>query len=445
MELNLGLKQAQTLSFKQMQSMEILQMGLQELSERVNSELLENPVLETGENLRQNTAGSPAEQENNKIYSESYSRPSGELTDDMMARLYNIGTRDNQSLFEYIMEQLHGRDISPELLSAGEVLAANLDEHGYLREEPVAVGRGAGIAEDVMSEAFSVIRSLDPPGVGARNLEDCLCLQLGRLDNAEEAIEIVSNHLGALARNSFQTIAKATGYTVEEVGEALRLIRSLNPRPGDEFAVGGAVQYVLPDAAVSVSEGQLRVSYIERAIPQLNVSAYYENMLKKSDDEQVKEYLKERIHRAKWLINSIEQRKSTIVDCIEVICDLQREFFLHISDYLQPMTIYDVADTMGVHPTTVSRAIKDKFIRFEGKLYPLKFFFSRKLDAGVSAHMAKVMLKKIISEENKAKPLSDREIAERMEEMQVYISRRAVSKYRLELGIGSAGSRKIIP
>lgn len=455
MELNMSMKQTQTLSPQMMQSMEILQMGSQELLEYIENQVQENPVLEMEEKYAGKDEGVDLQRKlewlestdaQNRVYHQQDSEDDG--TDPVS----NYGNADEteENLYLYVLSQLELLDLEPELLEAGRFLVESLNQNGWLDEplEDLAVQMEKPL--DLAARALEIVQSLEPAGVGARTLSECLVLQLNRREDSGLAIRIAQDYLDPLSKNRYGFIAKALGATQEQVYAACELIRSLNPRPGGGFAARENLIYINPDIFVVNFPDHFELLTNDYFFRTLNVSSYYCRMLRDSKDDEVKDYLVNKVRQAKWVVRSIEQRRSTLMQCAEVMLDLQEDFFRHGPGHLKPMSLADIAQRVGVHESTVSRTVKDKYLQCSSGVYPLSYFFSRSLGGGVvggpgdasSPDTAKAMLKKLITEEDKHKPLSDQKLCELMAKDGCEISRRTVAKYRDELGIPSTTGRK---
>ena len=261
---------------------------------------------------------------------------------------------------------------------------------------------------------------------------------------------IAEHYLDALSKNRYGLIARELKASQEEVRAACDLIRSLNPRPGTGFAARENLTYINPDIIVVSFQDHFELLTNDYYFPTLNISGYYTRLLKESDDEQVKDYLTGKVRQAKWMVKAIEQRRSTLMSCAECILELQEDFFRKGPGHLVPLSLADVAQRIGVHESTVSRAVKDKYIQCSMGVYPLSYFFSRSLGASgaggeeaASPDAAKALLKKLIAGEDKKKPLSDQKLCELMAAQGCTLSRRTVAKYRDELHIPSTAGRKL--
>jgi RNA polymerase sigma-54 factor len=451
------LKQTQTLSPQMMQSMEILQMGSQELLEYIENLVQENPTVEVEENynqldefnqLKRKLEWLDSTDQQNRYYQQQ------DREDDRDDPLSNYGTveESEENLYLYVLSQLP--DLEEPMASAARMLVESLNQNGWLDEKLDELAGELGYPVDVLEQALAVVQSLEPAGVGARDLRECLTLQLKRRPGDHAlALTIVDRYLDALSKNRFGLIAKETAAEPEEVREACALIKSLNPKPGTGFAARENLTYINPDIIVVHFPDHFELLTNDYFFPTLSISGYYKGLMKETEDREVKEYLTNKVRQAKWVVRSIEQRRNTLMDCAGVILKLQENFFRKGAGHLVPMTLADVAERVGVHESTVSRAIKDKYIQCAGGVYPLSYFFSRGLGASsggrtgaqnpASPDFAKALLKKLIAEEDRRKPLSDQKLCERMAKEGCQLSRRTVAKYRDELNIPSTTGRKL--
>ena len=454
MELNLSQKQTQTLSPQMMQSMEVLQMGSQELLEYIEEAVQENPVLEPEESydkqdefssLRRKLEWLESTDPQNRYYHQ-------QDTEEEESPLKNYGTveDDDENLYYYVLSQLRVLELEPQVMEAGVFLVESLNQNGWLDEPLEELAAGAGCPLPVMERALEAVQSLEPAGIGARSLAECLKLQLVRRQPVNElAVRIVDSCLDALSKSRYGLIARELKAGQEEVRQACDLIRSLNPRPGTGFAARENLTYINPDIIVVSFPDHFELLTNDYYFPTLNISGYYTRLLKESDDEQVKDYLTDKVRQAKWMVKAIEQRRSTLMACAQCILELQEPFFRKGPGHLSPMSLADVAGHIGVHESTVSRAVRDKYIQCSMGVYPLSYFFSRSLgqtaaggEDAASPDAAKALLKKLIAEEDKKKPLSDQKLCERMAEQGCALSRRTVAKYRDELHIPSTTGRR---
>ena len=264
----------------------------------------------------------------------------------------------------------------------------------------------------ILEEGLSLLQTLDPPGVGARDLSQCLALQLQRLGETGPALAIVQRHLEHLARKQYHAIAQDLGISQAEVREAERQIQALDPRPGSAFAGREEPSYLIPDLAVVEAEEGLTVVYQNAYAPSLQLSGYYCDLQQRSTDPEVKQYLTDKIKQAQFVIQAVEQRRSTLLDCARAIVRRQEAFFRSAGGHLVPLRLSDVAQELAIHESTVSRAIREKYLQCARGVYPLSFFFSREVGAageGTSVHQIKSRLRELVEGEDKARPLSDQE------------------------------------
>ena len=458
MELSMSMKQTQTLSPQMMQSMEILQMGSQELLEYIQDQVQENPVLEMEEKygkgddtavLQRKLEWLESTDAQNRYYHQQ------DTEDDEKDPISNYGTVDEreENLYLYVLSQLEVMDLEPELLPVGRFLVESLNQNGWLDESVEDLAEELGKPVEEVEKALAAVQSLEPAGVGARNLSECLVLQLQRRhEDSELAIRIARDYLDPLSKSRYGLIAKSLGVCQEEVRTACDLIRTLNPRPGGGFAARENLVYINPDLFVVNFPDHFELLTNDYFFPDLNISGYYCRMLKSTEDNEVKDYLMGKVRQAKWVVHSIEQRRSTLLRCAECILELQEEFFRRGPGHLKPMCLADIAQKVGVHESTVSRTVRDKYLQCASGVYPLSYFFSRSLGAPAarpgteentsSPDFAKALLKKLIGGEDKHKPLSDQKLCERMAREGCELSRRTVAKDRDELGIPSTTGRK---
>ena len=445
MEISLELKQTQKLSPQMIQSMEILQMGTQELQAYVEKTLLENPVLEReevhrvdeGAELLRRLEWLQANDRQNHWY---HREDANDLADSWAAP-------ERECLYDHLWAQIPWAKLSPGMRRAMECVLTGLGDNGYLEESTEELAQRCGEGVEVVAQAEALLHCLEPAGLGARSLAQCLMLQLERAGASGLAMRIARDHLEDMARSHFNHIARATGASREEIQAACAAIRALDPRPGAAFAPVEVPGYITPDLVVVAAEGEMRVRPCEDYMPQLQVSAYYQQLMRDTQDSQVREYLSSKIRQACWVVRSIEQRKSTLVGCAQIIVRQQEAFFRLGMGHLRPMTLADVAEELGVHDSTVSRAIKEKYLQCAWGVFPLGYFFSRALPStsgdGVSPERAKAAIRALIEGEDKRRPLSDQKICDLLAQRELVVSRRTVAKYRDEMGIPSTPGRKV--
>ena len=293
-----------------------------------------------------------------------------------------------------------------------------------------------------------MIQTFEPIGVGARNLKECLIIQLAAKGLLDEVTEyIILNHLEDLGDNKLNKIAKAIGISVSQVQMVSDLIRTLEPKPGRSFAGGENVKYIVPDVFVEKMAGDYIVISNESSIPHIMVSPYYNSLAREAkNDEELSKYITDKFNSALWLIKSIEQRKRTIYNVVTAVVRHQKEFLDKGPKYLKTLTLKQVADDIGMHESTVSRSVNGKYMQTPRGVFEIKYFFSGGITGqdgeGVSSNSIKTMIKEIIDGENPAKPFSDQDIVGVLSERGIEISRRTVAKYREGMNILSSSKRR---
>ena len=442
MELSLEMKLQQKLSPQMIQSMEILQMGTQELQEYVERTLMENPTLELepesaprerSELLRKLEWLNATDRQNRSYHHEA----PPDLTD-------TIPDLESENLYDHLRQQIDMRSLSPRLGIAVDCVLTGLDRNGYLDETTEELALRCGQNIELIVRAEQLIRTLEPAGVAARSLSECLSIQLQRAGHTGLALTIVQNHLEDLAQNHYHIISKKTGASRADIQTACDLIRSLNPRPGSAYAPREAPGYIIPDLLVAEVNGELNIIVGDDFLPVLCVSSYYHSLLIETDDREVRDYLEDKVRQASHLIKSIEQRKSTLLNCAQVIVARQSDFFRG-QGHLSPLVLADVANELGIHESTVSRAVKGKYLQCKRGVLPLAHFFSRAVagnEEGVSSQMVKDAIRSLVDGEDKKHPLSDQKLCDLLAARGISVSRRTIAKYRDELDIPSTQARR---
>ncbi|HMD31490.1 MAG TPA: RNA polymerase factor sigma-54, partial [Candidatus Acidoferrales bacterium] len=353
---------------------------------------------------------------------------------------------------DHLAWQLSASQVTERQMVLAEAVIGNLDENGYLTAtvEEIAEKEKAEIAE--VQEALTLVQELDPPGVAARNLGECLERQLVVLDPdksplTQVAIANARDHLKLIQNSQFKEIAKAIDQPVEQVKLAVDIIKKLDPRPGLRYNKTEP-RVVEPDVFFRKVGEEWQIFLNDDDMPQLRLSPVYRRLLARdAADRDVRNYVKERFTAAVQLLKNIEQRKHTILRVCQVIIRRQRDFFEFGMDHLKPMMIKEVAEEVGVHPSTVSRAVANKYSHSPQGVYELRFFFSESVNgpqgAGVSLLTLKRRVKKMIEEEDTTHPLTDEQIAKRLSEEGIDVTRRTVAKYREDLRIPSTHQRRV--
>lgn len=467
MEARLQARQTQEMRLapQMIQSMEILQLPLMDLQAKVAQELEENPALELkeGGGAPEIAPAAPAEtdrepddegawfEELSRWREGGARRGAGGDDDAKFEMLQNTVARP-QSLQDHLRDQLRLLDVPAGYEEAAEQIIYNLDDAGYLPytlEQVREASADASLTLEQLEGALRIVQSLDPAGVGARDLKECLLLQLRGDDSADAdlARDLIRGHLADLEENRLPKIAKAMGRDLEEIKRAVRMISTLNPRPGALYG-GAASPRIVPDVVVESVDGRYEVRVENHYIPRLAVSPWHRERLEKSaGDASLKEWLRKKIDAAKWLIEAIVQRQDTLQRVATAIVEAQKGFLDHGIERLAPLKMQQIADQVGVHVSTVSRAISKKYIQTPRGIFPMKFFFSGGVrDAGGEEGESWVVVRQkvaeLVAQEDKRAPLSDGEIAEALKKQGLAVARRTVAKYRKMLNIGSSRMRR---
>ena len=455
------------------QAMQVLQMPLIELKDQVEQELQENIFLERQEDADR-SAGTTGEGESSQepdAYEdrlhrefsaeidqlESRAEPSwrqhgsgshnGDDEDKKFEALQNTPGR-SVSLAEYLMTQARTQESDPELLAVIEHIVFSLDEDGRLLETAESIAQQLSVPLPLAEESIEIVRDLDPIGVGARDLRDCLLMQLDHMQFVRPLTRrIVENHLDDLAMNKLPKISKETGANIEDIKESWEFLRfSCKPHPGSEFGADKTTG-VTPDVVIDEIDGTFEVKSQRGSLPDLAISPVYRNLLQEArNDPKVYDYLRRKIEAAKWFIEAVHQRQNTIERVATEIVRRQEGFLRHGVQQLKPMKMQDIADTVGVHISTISRATSGKYIQTPQGIFDMKRFFSSGTmsddGAMVSQQAVKDTLRQIVDAEDKDQPFSDDQLVEALGERGVHIARRTVTKYRKALGIESSSRRR---
>lgn len=452
MDIRLSVTQNQILSQKMIQSMEILQMNSQELNEYIKEIAMENPVVDIEEKYETpDAAGDLMKKlewldsidERNRIY---YRQEHGDSSEDKGLMDYNENV--GEELSEYVLHQLLTMELSDLQYDIIEYMVYSLDSKGYMEEnlEDIAVRFHTDV--DFVEDQLKLLQGLDPAGVCARDIKECLLLQLDREAETDKiAITIVEKYLELLGKNQLHIISKKMKLPMEDIIEACDHIKDLNPKPSRGFDARSRLKYITPDVTVVKLSGYYEILLNEYVYPKIGINNFYRRILEDSASKETKAYIVDKIRQAEWIKNCIGQRNSTLMRVAKCIVDYQERFFNQGTGHLKPLRLQDVAEMLDIHESTVSRAIRDKYLQCPWGVFPMSYFFSKSISsekAGekITTEQVKALIVNVIEEENKKKPLSDRAITERLVEWGVKISRRTVAKYREELGIKDASGRK---
>ncbi|WP_145222258.1 RNA polymerase factor sigma-54 [Stieleria sp.] len=490
MRMSMGLQarmvQTQKLAPRMIQSMEILQLPMLALQERIEQEMNENPLLEQQESEPGSledgdlppSADNRSEDEKELVvedsgdnsddferlqnmvselpntFDDSFRRSSGRMQEEADRRhdlMANAQSRP-ESLNDFLLHQLAELDIDDDVERIAERIISTLDarDGGYLRTPLADLLPSDHTAEnyEVAERALKVVQSLEPTGIAARSLSECLLMQLRpEFEHFEEMEKLISSHLEDLAANRLPQIQKATGYSIELIQTVRAELQILNPKPGAAF-METYVPNVTPDIILEQDEnGDYKITLDDDRVPSLYISEYYRRRLQdQSCTEEEREYIKRKINSAQWLIESIEQRRSTLTKVAEAIVAHQKKFFDEGPEAIEPLKMQQIAEKVGVHVTTVSRAVNDKWMQTPRGIIPLHRLFvgGTQTDDGedVAWDTIRLKLQELIDSEDKRDPLSDESLVKKLAEEGMTVARRTVTKYRKRMGIPSSRQRK---
>lgn len=438
------------------QAIAILQMSALELNEHVQQELETNPLLE--ENIEEQEPFDPGESERENINSELYKQwmeyfnergsAYAEREYEEQKTFENIMTR-RPSLYEYLEAEMHLALTDQKSIAIGEYLVGNIDNNGYLAVSLEEVSLYCQANLDQVEEVLNTIQCIAPAGIAARDLAESLKLQLQSYGKQSEiADRIIDEYLEEVAKGRLNLIAKDMNISVRRVQDICDVIRSLDPKPGLQFSNSDETKYIAPDIFVEKIDGQYIVIVNDSQYGRLMVNNTYKQILRQPEtfSEDTKKYMEEKMGSALWLIRSIEQRRMTLYKVARCIVDIQTDFLDQGVEYLKPLTLRQVAELVDVHESTVSRATANKYIQTPQGLLEMKYFFSTAVKCygqeEVSSTSIKHLLEEIIQAEDPKSPFSDEAIARELESRGIKISRRTIAKYRSELNIPAAMSRK---
>ena len=465
-DLTIEQTQKLTMTPELIQAIQILQFNTQELDEFVQEELMQNPVLEFDRNSEDRAREEVTRTE--ELDAKACEKDDFDLRekikeaeyDDISYKQWEY-SRDSESEYSYeqfvskdetledsLLLQLTFSSLKGDDLKIGRFLVEAIDDNGYLTMSAEEAARALGTDLDKVEEVLDVIQTFEPAGVGARSLKECLIIQLAAKGLLDDTVEyIIMNHLEDLGENKLSRVAKVLGLPVTQIQMVCDLIRSLEPKPGRCFSSGNSVKYITPDVTVEKIDGSYQVITNEYSVPRLMVSPYYSNLARAAvDDAELNKYLNEKYNAALWLIKSIEQRKNTIFNVVDAVIRHQKDFLDNGNQHMHTLTLKQVADDLGIHESTVSRAINGKYMQTPRGVFEIKYFFSSGVTGsdgeGVSSNSIKSMIKEIIDSEDPKNPYSDQDMVAMLSERGIEISRRTVAKYREGLNILSSSKRR---
>ena len=452
------LRQKVTLSPQVYQGLNILAMPIADLQQLVEMEMLENPVLEVDESESEPVEGEEVEDRDDERswdeWLEMYEDlDSMEQTAPRDPNAETANTEDFvggvQTFDDYLLQQLALQDLTDDVAKAGRAIVGSLDTDGFF---PGTVEEIAALADVSVADAeagLHAVQQLDPPGVGARDLVEALCLQMESLGIEEPLLlRIVRDHLDEVAANHFRKVARALHVDEDEVRRLVEILRALNPRPAGAFSPGPSPGYIVPDVTLRRFGDEWLITPNNEALPTLRVSPRYRSMLKSGStaDDETRRYLKDKIRSAESFIKNVDRRKDTVSRITQIIMDVQADFFEDGKGPLRPLRLEDVAVEIGVHLSTVSRGVTGKYMATPYGLFELKHFFSGGYRTAqgmdVAATTIKQRLRELVAAEDAVKPLSDQRLAELLCDEGVTVARRTVAKYREELNIEPSWARR---
>lgn len=481
--LDLRLTQKLVMTPQLQQAIKLLQLSRLELQQTISQTLLENPLLEEDVALEseaneeeQTTAEeSPAETsvtsdtsdasttpdqaEEGEFSWEEYfqeerrewtsQEPSAGSSEERPSYEQTLSKKD--SLEEYLLWQLGLSQISEGERAVGELIIGNVDDDGYFRVSLDEVAATAGVPVQEAEKVLNLVQDFDPPGVGARDLKECLLIQVRQLGLQGSLVEsILKDHLLELETKRYPVLAKRLGVSLEDVCHAAKVIEGLEPKPGRPFFTSTR-QLVIPDIFVVKTEEGYQVVLSEDGLPRLRVSPYYHRLLSANHDKRdaTRTYIEERLRSALWVIKSIEQRNRTICRVAESVVKFQQDFFEKGVSQLKPLVLKQVAEDIGMHESTISRATTNKYLSCSHGLFELKYFFTNGISKSgeeggeLSSSTVRELVRKMVAEEDSKQPLTDQEIVARLHEVyHIEIARRTIAKYRTELKLPPANKRK---
>lgn len=456
MELKMELSQKQVLSQHMVQSMEILQMSAQELEGYIEKLALENPVIELAdssqskadtqqEDLQRKLDWLESTDLQNRVYYQQ------ERDAENMESNWHDSRQSEENLEEYLHAQILLADYTELEQAIVEYLICSLDSRGYFSGELTQVAEHFQVPEEVAEKLLRDIQQLDPAGVGARNLQECLLLQIQRKKHySDVTVAIIEQYMEEVAKNHLPNIAKKLQVSLEEVQDACEEIRSLNPKPGSSFSDREQLRYISPDAVVVKLENNFEILINEYQYPGFSISSYYQEMMQSTTDAKAKKYLQEKVQKAQWVTNCISQRSSTLSRVMHLLVEKQHEFFLNGPGNKRPMRLADLAEELELHESTISRAMRGKYLQCSWGIFPLNYFLTSVAVKSSNADGAedktpeqmKALIQEIVDGENKKKPYSDQAISDQLAVKGIKLSRRTVNKYRTEMGIPDKSGRK---
>lgn len=476
-ELKQTLALKQTLSPQQILLSTLLQLPILALEQKVKMELEQNPVIEEDSEMAQEELEEEVQEFGGEVErdmvpdGEEEEREKEEGVDEKEIEWENILNAEDDfepqilrakdeekkvkpyvstvSFAEHLLSQLHLLKLTEKERLIGEQIIWNINEEGYLSCQVEEIAKFLNVSIEEVESVLRMVQKLDPVGVGSRNLKECLLVQLEDRENSSAAIRLIRDHFDDYANKRFEKIIKEGGFTLEQIKSAHELISRLNPKPGEGY-ITPEQNYIIPDFIVEKVDGEFVIALNEWNVPRLRISEKYRKMATERDrlDSSTRQYLKRQIESARWLINSIHQRRMTMLKVMKAIVERQREFFEYGRGHLKPMILKDIADDINMHIATVSRVTSGKYVQTDHGVFELKYFFSEGLETSdgetVSTKTVRRKIREIIENEPPDKPLSDQRISQMLKRDGYNVARRTVAKYREQMRIPIARLRRKI-
>ena len=463
----LELKQTQKLSPLQIQTIKLIELPIQELEQRIRKEIEENPVLDEEQPSDPEVEEAPREVSLSE-YKEDDAIPAYRLRSDIYSgkeeRPQYSTFSVKESFTQSLQEQLGYRNLTEHQYAVGSFIIGSLDDDGYLRRsidsivDDLVLRANISTTEEEVLEMLKIIQEFEPAGVGARDLRECLLLQIRNLHRSvavENAEKILKNHFNEFTSKHYQKIMTRMGISEEELKAAIGKILKLNPSPGGQIddSYSDQAQQIVPDFVLEYKDGELLLSMPRFSVPELKVNRKYADILMEaanSSEREKKEaaaFVKKKLDSAKWFVEAIKQRHNTLYSTMQAILDYQHDYFVDGDESnLKPMVLKDIAERTGFDISTISRVVNSKYIETHFGIYSLKYFFSEGLEnqegEEVSTRELKKALQDCVDNEDKHKPLTDDELVDKMSEKGYKVARRTIAKYRDQLGIPKARLRK---
>lgn len=437
MEIKTGisLQTKQVLSQVQMESLNILSMSVTELHEFLQNEEIENPLMESSADRQEELP--VAFREYDRFYS------GGQKADEGQSDLYQV-VDETEPVDVLIAMQLPLKTMGEDQKKIVDFCVQSLESSGYLLLSSEEIAKALKLSEEQVEEVLDRLKVLEPKGIFASGLEECLLLQIKGMEQEDLLEKIITNHLMDVANGKISNISREMKLSSTEVRKLIHVIKGLNPRPLNGYG-RERIQYVFPDILLSCQDGQWTMEFNDKWMGTVGVNEFYVRMMEKAQDEELKAYFEEKLRRARFIVNAVDQRRKTLQNITESIIQRQSGYLLG-KEPLNPMTLEAVAQDTGLHKSTISRAVREKYLLAPAGCILIRDLFTTGIsmgsEAGMSRNTVKDKLKELVDTEEKKKPLSDERLAQLLSDSGINISRRTVAKYRVEMGIGSAFQRR---